>query len=153
MRLYTVHVRPGPAAEPDFLLVKQGFSWPAFFVFVPWALWHRLWLVLVAVLLGFLVLGLAMDALGLGDPEQGLISLTLAIFIAGTGNDWLRAKLARRGYAETTVVGGTDREAAEQRFLQAWLTRAVNPATVALPAMSPPAEWRSPPIAFPSLLP
>ena len=44
MRVYTVHMRR-PALDPDadFRLVKEGFSWPAFFFSFLWALWSRLW--------------------------------------------------------------------------------------------------------------
>ena len=42
--IYTAHVR-GRGREPtsDVVLVKDGFSWPAFFFSLIWALWHRLW--------------------------------------------------------------------------------------------------------------
>ena len=41
-RLYTVHLLDD-ASDDGLVLVKEGFSWPAFFVAVPWALFHRMW--------------------------------------------------------------------------------------------------------------
>ncbi len=41
--IYTVHVRGRGRADDDVVLVKDGFSWPAFFFSLIWALWHRLW--------------------------------------------------------------------------------------------------------------
>lgn len=51
MRVYTVHVRtPAERLDRDIHLVKEGFSWPAFFFSAVWALWVRLWLVAVVLI-------------------------------------------------------------------------------------------------------
>ena len=49
--VYTVHMRR-PALDPGtrLRLVKEGFSWPAFFFSFVWALWSRLWLVAAGLL-------------------------------------------------------------------------------------------------------
>lgn len=88
----------------DAVLVKQGFSWPAFFLGTLWAAVKRLWwpvfpvLCLLEVLLWFLS-GYA--------AAQGAVGLTL-LALAGRlayawgcgclGNRWWRDQLLRRGY-------------------------------------------------------
>jgi hypothetical protein len=117
MRIYTVHVRtPAERLDRDVVLIKEGFSWPAFFLSVLWALWMRLWL----VALGFLTLELAWSMLAgwlrLAPVAQAMVSLGLAAAIGFVANDLRRWTLFRRGYAEVGVVAATGRDAAAQRF-------------------------------------
>ena len=52
MNVYTVHLRRhGLDPDRDLLVVKEGFSWPAFFLSFLWALWHRLWVPAAGVFL------------------------------------------------------------------------------------------------------
>jgi hypothetical protein len=117
MRIYTVHVRtPAERLDRDVQLVKEGFSWPAFFFSVVWALWSGLWLA-AAVFLAIEILWMtAFQWLGLPPLIDAVISLGLAVAIGFVANDLKRATLFRRGYAEIGVVAGTDRDAALQRF-------------------------------------
>jgi hypothetical protein len=117
MRFYTVHVRPTrPAADPDFVLVKEGFSWPAFVAPLPWLLWHRQWVGLLVWLAGLLVLGWIAMAF---DDE--VVSALLALFYAFAGalhaNDLRRWTLRRNGYRLDAVVGAHNAEEAERRWL------------------------------------
>jgi len=114
-RIYTVHLLDN--ADP--VLVKQGFSWPAFFLAVPWALFHRMWWVAA----GFVVLQIGFAAAfagaGFNDMQQAIVSFTLAIIIA-TSADALRAhSLAGRGYILADVVVEGNSERALKRFLEA----------------------------------
>lgn len=117
MRIYTVHLRtPAERLDRDVVLVKEGFSWPAFFLSVLWALWKRLWL--VALILFVLEAGwsLAADALDLVPAVQAIVSLGLAVSIGFVANDLRRWTLFRRGYAEVGVVAAANDDAAAQRF-------------------------------------
>ena len=65
MQTYTFHLprdaRPGDADALERAdLVKDGFSWGAFFFTVLWFFWHRLWLAGLAVLVA--VVGFARPA-------------------------------------------------------------------------------------------
>ena len=116
MRLYTVHLkRFGPA--PDFHLVKEGFSWPGFFLTAIWALWHRLWLIALALLAVSVVLNLGTAKLGLDPAVRGVLSLGFAVTVGFVANDLRRWALERRGYAYERTVSGDNRESAERRFL------------------------------------
>lgn len=117
MRIYTVHVRtPASRLDRDIQLVKEGFSWPAFFFTVIWALWSRLWLV-AAIFLAVEVLWMVASSwLGLHPVLNAVISVGMAAAIGFVANDLKRSTLFRRGYAEVGVVAGNDRDAALQRF-------------------------------------
>ncbi len=117
MRVYTVHIDPlSAAADRGAVLVKEGFSWPAFLFGFVWALWHRMWWIAVG-------LGALEAALGAGlyvlQPAPTLalaIEVGAALIIGSAGNDLRRMSLDRRGCAETAIVAGTDLDAAEQRY-------------------------------------
>ena len=116
MRIYTVH-RRHDGGRPDFVLVKEGFCWPAFILALPWALWHRmwltvLWLVAVLAIAGALGVFLGLDVLG-----ETALSLGIALLVGFFANDWRRWSLERRGYANEGVVAAENEDAALRRFL------------------------------------
>ncbi len=118
MRFYTVHVRHrGLDPDRDIALVKEGFSWPAFFFSLPWALYRRLWLAaagLAAAVLGLEALALAS---GLDPATSTVLSLGLSAAFGWLGNDLVRRKLDRAGFACMGVVAADDRDTALKRFL------------------------------------
>ena len=89
------------------------------FVFGPlWALSHRMWW-MALILLGLMAgLSLLLGLMGMGPEVQSAASLGLAVIIGGMANDWRRAYLARRGFAERGLVGAGDKEAALFRYLE-----------------------------------
>jgi hypothetical protein len=116
MRFYTVHVRPGrPGGDADLVLVREGFSWPAFLFGPLWALWHFLWLPLLAWLAAGLAVGFVADLFG--APADALIMLAFAVLVGLHANDTRRWVLGRHGYRFEAVVAAPDIEAATQRFL------------------------------------
>ncbi len=118
MRLYTVHVRRhGPDADSDLILIKEGFCWPAFFLGPLWALWHRLWLAALVLLVAGLALGGGGMALRLDGLSQGALSVGFAAIVGFVANDLRRRRLERRHFTNAAVVSAAGREAAELRFL------------------------------------
>jgi hypothetical protein len=116
MQLYTVHLRPGSRGEPDAVLVKDGFCWPALFFSAIWALWHRMWLAAVGFVGAGAVVEAATDAIGLDPLSAAALSLAVALLIAFGANDWRRASLARRGYRLTGIVAASGADAAFRRW-------------------------------------
>ena len=110
MKLFTVHVEPRLRMA---VLVKEGFSWPAFLFQPAWALWHGLWV--TAVLLAAGLAGVTL--LPLGQEEQAIVALGQAAILGYVGNDLRRWALERRGFLFGAVVAGRDRESAEYRFI------------------------------------
>jgi hypothetical protein len=118
MRLYTVHVRRhGPDADSDLVLIKEGFCWPAFFLLPLWALWHRLWLAALVLLVADLAVSGAALLLRLDVFSHGAVSVGFAAIVGFVANDLRRRRLERRHFALAAVVSGAGREAAEWRFL------------------------------------
>jgi hypothetical protein len=118
MRHYTVHLRRhGLDPDRDLVLVKEGFSWPAFFFSLLWALWHRLWLVAGIFFLVQLAMSLIL-AVWTPDPVAAIgMSVGTALILAYAANDLWRWALERLGFVETAVVAADSRDDAERRFL------------------------------------
>jgi hypothetical protein len=117
MRVYTVHHRPGAALPAhDAVLVKEGFCWPAFFVGILWALWHRMWLTALVFVAIAVAIEAATELAGL-DPMSGTaLSLAVALLIGWSANDLRRRALTRRGYDVAGIVAATGEDAAVRRW-------------------------------------
>jgi hypothetical protein len=121
MAIFTVHSKEtSPEAlvgrAADIVFVKEGFTWPGFFLTWVWLVYKRMWLVLLMVF-GYELILLAIDAaLDLGP--LALIPAGLAVnFILGLeGADLYRWTLGLRGYREVGVESGNVLEEAEYRF-------------------------------------
>ncbi len=116
LRLYSVHLGRGDAPE-DAVLVKEGFCWPALLFGPFWAFYHRLWLWGLAWIAAAAGLGLVQDTLPAAAACAGLATVALELLFAAEANDLRRADLARRGWREVEVVGGTDDDTAARRFI------------------------------------
>src|SRR5689334_3386232 len=100
LRLYTVHLPPPSSDDTTPVLIKEGFSWGAFFFNVIWTLWYRLWIESAALLALFLALGVVSDFISLSDSVETAILLAVAVLIGFGGNDWRRESYRRRGYRD-----------------------------------------------------
>jgi hypothetical protein len=145
LRVYTVHTPPAPtkrwqALDPLPELVKEGFSWPAFFLGIFWALYHRLWLVAVALLVVCAGLSVAFEELHLDQVGISLTFFAISVLVGLFGNDWRRAGLRRRGYGEDGVVTAANLETALRRYLDLRAIGGTLPSRVA-PA---PQAWQAP---------
>lgn len=118
-QLYTAYVRPAVVHDDGALtLIKDGFNWPAFLLAVPWALWHRMWIVAAALIAAQVVLGLLPGLVGLGETVSAVLSMGLAVAVGLTGADLRDWSLRRRGFVAADVVVAENREMAERRFLE-----------------------------------
>lgn len=120
MRIYTVHELPGaPLDGAGILLVKEGFSFPAFAFSWAWLLWHRLWIAL-GLWLG-LTIGLSfLMEWSLGPQAAMVCSLALQLILGFEANDIRRWTLERKGYRLAGIVGGGSLEEAERNFFAKW---------------------------------
>jgi hypothetical protein len=124
--IYTVHTNAWSAApDGDAVLIKEGFSWPAF-VFGPvWALWHGMWrTAIVLVLLSVAVSGAAFVA-GLAEAGDLALSVGLQVAMGLWANDWRRHVLARRDVLERGAVAARRLRDAEQRYVRRYVMGAV----------------------------
>ena len=119
MRIFTVHLRRhGLDPDHDLIVVKEGFSWPAFFLTGFWALCQRLWL--AAALMFAAVAAICVVAFLLCADHLSLVVLHLA-FSGITGflsNDLKRGELVRMGFVWTGIAAGFDQEHAIGCFLE-----------------------------------
>ena len=119
MRVFTVHLRRhGLDVDRDLALVKEGFCWPAFALSFLWALWHRLWIVAIAIFSVEAALSWTFAAFATDPVSRVAISFGLAFIIGMLANDARRWTLVRREFADAGVVAADDRDAAEHRFLE-----------------------------------
>jgi hypothetical protein len=138
MRVYTVHIPPTTRHQTDPVLVKEGFSWPAF-VFGPiWALANRMWLVAVGLVALDLAASAVMDSAHLSPATQGVLSLAIAVLIGAHGNDWRRRSLDRRGFRDAGVVAARNVDEALARYLDSTITRVATPRPRTAPVPPPP---------------
>ncbi len=118
MRIYTIHLPPpytARAAEP--VVIREGFSLWAFLFTGLWALFHRMWLIGVAVVVATVALALALAVFSVSDPAQLVVTLALDVWIGSVANDWRRFHLARKGWKEAAVIAAPDRDTALRRYL------------------------------------
>ena len=117
MRIYTVHCRPG-SREPDAeaILVKEGFSWPAFLIPPLWLLYHKLWLAAFVVTVFGIALDVGLVFAGVDSTTSLIAEVGYSLFIGFGANDWRRAKLARIGYRLTGIVAAGDHDGAMRRY-------------------------------------
>jgi hypothetical protein len=118
MRLYSVHLRRhGLDPDRDLVLVKEGFSWPAFLLSFLWALWHRLWLAAAVIFAAHAALAGAVVLLGANPVAEIGFSLGLGAVVGYVANDLRRRKLSKWGFAFTGVVVADDVDSALRRYL------------------------------------
>lgn len=123
MRTYTVHLAPGfrpdaaaGARAAEVVLVREGFSFPAFLFTGFWALFHRLWLAAALILAVTLALTAVEEGLRLGGGTRAALGICFSLGIGFFGPDWRRAKLAKKGWRDWGVIAADDEDAALRRF-------------------------------------
>jgi hypothetical protein len=126
MITFTVHEEARPRADridraERLVFVKDGFSIVAAYLGPIWLLANRLWLPLLAYVLGAAGTYLAFTALAI--PMRWLTTVLLAVHVViGFESDSLkRYGLGRRGWATVGTVSGRNQQECERRFFDAWL--------------------------------
>lgn len=126
MAVYTLHVptedmRGDPATLGEAVVLKDGFAWGAFIFQVLWCLYHRLWLVALALAIVMVGVSAGLQWFGLPSFAVTVISLLIAAFFALEANGFRRRKLERRGFKAAGVVVADSYSDAEARAFSAWL--------------------------------
>ena len=125
MRYYTVQQRPGwdTGTDPDVVLIKEGFCWPALFAPLLWLICRLQFLGLLAYLSATAVLSAVVKYTGM-EPLLGLLlSVVLSLLVASLANDWRRWRLAAKGYELVAIAAADNLRQAEQKFFHCdWLS-------------------------------
>jgi hypothetical protein len=103
MKQYKVFRRSGST-----VLVKEGWSWPAFLIPHIWALTKRLWGVGAGVLFGFIALVFISERVEIDRTEPVFILVGIELFVriifGVNGNSWREVNLISRGFTESQKV-------------------------------------------------
>ncbi|MET0528065.1 MAG: DUF2628 domain-containing protein [Microvirga sp.] len=126
MTTFTLHLprdaRPGdPAALEEAEIVKDAFSWGAFFFTFLWFFFHRLWLAGLGILVLVFAFGTALELLDVPPVAAAIAALLLQILIGLEANSLRRWTLARHGFVIADVVTAEDRDEAEAKSFARWL--------------------------------
>jgi Protein of unknown function (DUF2628) len=113
---------PNVAERADRLaFVKEGFSWPAFLVPVLWAIYYRMWIEFIVLVLIYVALQVVFGTDPQGQTLAAWASLAVGVLFAFEANDLRTLSLERRGYRLAGVASGRDRTEAERSFFHTWL--------------------------------
>jgi hypothetical protein len=124
---YTLHVArnalPGdPEALNRAVLVRDGFSWAAFFAPALWFFWHRHWVAGVAVLIVTFGFGAALRAVGVSTGGIILAEFLVQLLLGLEGSSLRRWLYARRGRPVVDVVQARSAEEAEVKSFTRWVS-------------------------------
>ncbi|MCC9621249.1 DUF2628 domain-containing protein [Thalassospira sp. MA62] len=119
MKLYTVHIHPGDA-EPmeNAVLIREGFNFWAFLLTGLWALYHRLWLAFIGIVVVSVLCSLTVMLFDGGPEMDFALALVTGIGFGLIANDLRRRKLAAKGYKLHDIVAGQDHSDAEHRCFE-----------------------------------
>ena len=131
MTVYSVYEppieAPDVAERADRLtFVKEGFSWPALLVPVLWAIYYRMWIEFIVLVLIYVALQVVFGTDPQGQTLAAWASLAVGVLFAFEADDLRTMSLERRGYRLAGVASGRDRTEAERSFFTAWLPRQAN---------------------------
>ena len=98
--------------------IKEGWSWPAFFFNVIWALTKGMWVLVIAILLTFLVAGMFVRMTDGDIMWTNGLSLAIGLIMGVAANPLQARKLATYGFEPIAVVSANSPEQAISRYLQ-----------------------------------
>lgn len=128
MVAYTVHEPPHSSEDrleraETLVFVKDGFNFFAGFLTPIWLLVNRMWVVLLAYLVGIVVVTATMTAVGVSEAWAGLVQLAINIVMGFEADSLRRWSLERKGFATVGTVTGRNSTECERRFFEDWLPR------------------------------
>ncbi len=126
MTSYTVHFPRGTqTVDEDALvkavLIKDGFSWGAFFFNVLWLFWNRLWIAGFAVMFALGAISALFEVFHVNQMFMGLADILLSILVGLEANSLKRWTFQRTGRPVAAVVTGHDYIEAEARMIASGL--------------------------------
>ncbi len=123
MKIYTVHIKPGMAnAQARPVFVKEGFNfWAFLFTDSLGALSAPVATGVADRRLQCAAVAHAQGIMCSTRPASAVIHLGFHLVVGFWGNDWLRARLARRGYIMADISVSDSLLRAEQRYFERYV--------------------------------
>lgn len=115
MAIYAV-LEPPDGKTDRTAFIAEGFSWGAFFLPLPWAMWHRLWLVAALLLLVFSGF-VAAIRFNMADPAVLVaVQFGLGLLLGSEARQLRILSLERAGYRQAALITAGSQEAAELAY-------------------------------------
>lgn len=117
MKQFKIFKHPSGAIEA----VKQGWSWPAFFFGVIWAMMKKMWKLSIGVVLAFLAIGFITGIAAseqMGEAIVNGLGLTANLMFGVHGNSWREESLILRGFAIKKTLDAASPGAAVALYLK-----------------------------------
>lgn len=116
-QIYTVHINPSKSnAMEKAVFVREGFNIFAFIFVILWALYQRMWLVVLGMVVISVLFASVEEAKLLDKLSIATLQLTFQVIVGLYANDLRRWSLARRGYILADVVVSDNELLAQQRY-------------------------------------
>lgn len=116
MKIYNALIKKSREGKiEDVVVLKEGFSFPAFFFSGLWFLYHRMWHEFFVLLLIILLFGSSNSLLS--GFDKGFLQFAFFLIIALNANYWRCEHLKKNGYEFVGLVFGTDLDNAKLRFV------------------------------------
>ncbi len=109
--------RGGLDLDQDVMVIKEGFSWPAFFIPFIWALWRHMWLAAIIYLLLLFATCLFIYFFSPDPISQVVLTLGVAVIYGYVANDLQQSKLFKEGFALCAILKAADSDQAYSQFL------------------------------------
>lgn len=113
MKNYSIYVNP----IGDCVAVKNGWSWPAFFLNWVWACYKKLPApAIIGLLIGIFVNYMLPFGASVGESTAAILvfNLIMPIVFGAAGNGWVKARLISKGYS---IEGSVSAESLEGAVL------------------------------------
>lgn len=99
MKTFLIYHHP----TKGYVVIKEGFSWPAFFFWWIWAFVKQMWGLSIVMFIFAILIGAAWAA-----PPVGIIlTLIFSIIVGSKGNQDYKKVIESRGYKFMTRMGKT----------------------------------------------
>ena len=125
MAFYTAYTPPDDEMGSDLsealsraVVMKDGFSFPAFIFTVFWLLSKKIWLGFMVFAAFYAALLLLQAKLGLSAPALVVSQFALGIFLGLEGHHLWGQKLMAKGWRLADVVEARNQDEAERRFFE-----------------------------------
>lgn len=131
------YVMTAPAAgdpDRDTVFIRDGFSWLAFLLPLPWLLFRKLWLIAAAAVALYLASIYAAEAWRL-DALPIAFSFVLSLWVALEGGEARRRRFERLGWSLDRVMSAETLADAEAVYFAERSARARNQSIEPLPVL------------------